>query len=158
MSQRALQLAEQVEQSIKELEQYIQRAPDSAWQVVCSGEQWSAGVVAHHLAGQHLAAIDLIQAVAGGQPLPELTADFLEQQNQKHAVDFAGCTREETLEVLRTTGPAAVAAIRAFTDEQLDSSALMPVAGGRVMTAEQLVRGIMLDTFASHQQSLMATV
>jgi len=50
MGARAEQLASKLDQSCREINAAVGRLSDAEWKTVASAEQWSVGVVAHHVA------------------------------------------------------------------------------------------------------------
>ena len=82
--------------------------------------------------------------------------EMIDAGNAQHARDFANVSREETLEVLRTKGKAAVEAVRGLTDEQLDRTAPMAFAGGEVWTAEQVIERVLIGHPMGHGESIRA--
>ena len=107
MSERAAQLARRLDEANAELARAIEACSDAAWRSQCPGEGWTAGVTAHHVAAAHPEVIGLVQVIAAGQPLPPFTQDILDQGNAEHARAASGCTRDETLALLRDSGAAA---------------------------------------------------
>lgn len=153
MSERAETLAAQFEQANNDLIRTIEPMTDAQWKAVCSGENWSAGVVAHHVAGGHQPISGLVQAAATGQPLPPLTPEMLNQGNARHAQEYANCTKAETLDLLRQNGRTAAGVVRGLSDEQLQRSA--PVFGND-MTAEQMIQNILIGHVQAHTASIKA--
>ena len=95
MSGRAEELAKRSEQANDELIAAVQSR---------SNEQGSVGVTAHHVGTSYGPIAGMVQALATGQPVPPLTAELLDASNAEHARQFAGCTKEETIELLRSGG------------------------------------------------------
>jgi len=110
-------------------------------------------VTAHHVAVAHAQVATLAQLIANGQALPPLTVDMLNQGNAEHARTAAGCTRDETLALLRENGAAASRAIAGLSDEQLDRSAQLFMGP---MSAEQLIEGAMIHHALGHLASMSA--
>ncbi|UCG12341.1 MAG: hypothetical protein JSU72_17880, partial [Deltaproteobacteria bacterium] len=75
MSQRARELAEQFTAFNNEVIAFVENCSNGDWRKVCSGEQWSVGVVARHMAAGHYGALDLAKMIVAGQPLPELSGE-----------------------------------------------------------------------------------
>jgi hypothetical protein len=155
MSERAAQLARRLDEANAELARAIEACSDAAWRSQCPGEGWTAGVTAHHVAAAHPEVIGLVQVIAAGQPLPPFTQDILDQGNAEHARAASGCTRDETLALLRDSGPAASNVIRQFTDEQLDRTAQLFFGP---MSAEQLIEGAMIGHATGHLASIRSAL
>jgi hypothetical protein len=82
--------------------------------------------------------------------------DAIHQMNAEHAKQYAGCTKEETLALLRKNAAAAASAVRGLSDEQLDRSA--PMLGGPAMTAQQAIERILIGHVQEHHGSIKSTV
>jgi hypothetical protein len=157
MAERVQALADQFEQANQDLITFVQGLTDDQWQTMVPNEQRTVGVVLHHLASSHVPVSQAVAMIAAGQSLP-VTAELLDQINAAHAQQHAGCTRAETVALLQTTGPAAAAAIRALSDEQLDRSVPMALLGGAPLTAEQFAQGGLLGHIHGHRQSIQAAL
>ena len=60
------------------------------------------------------------RTIAGGGEVTDATWAVLAELNANHAQDQAGVTKAAALELLRRNSRIAAAAVRAFTDEELD--------------------------------------
>jgi uncharacterized damage-inducible protein DinB len=155
MGARGEALAQQFEQTNQAVIDTVQSASDAKWKASCQAEGWSAGVTAHHIAGSHEAIAGLVQAAANGQPLPPITPEMLNQGNAQHAQQFANCTKQETLELLRSKGAAAASMLRGLSDEQLDRKGTL--FGGE-MTAQQIAENVLIGHPQGHLQSIKAAI
>src|SRR5262249_45074024 len=153
---RSQALAERVEQANRQLEATIERCSDAQWKTKTAGEQWSVGVVAHHIAQSNEAVTGLVKLIATGQPVPPLTMEMIHQGNAEHAKQLANVGKDETLALLRKTAATAVGTVRGLSDEQLARSA--QVIGGATMTAEQMVERVLIGHVADHHGSIQAAV
>jgi hypothetical protein len=151
-------LAKRFEQTNDEVIAVVQRCSDEQWRTSCSGEQWSVGVTAHHIAISHVPITELVRAVATGQPVPPLTADMLDAGNAEHARQFAGCTKEETLALLRRGGREAADLLRGLRDEQLDHGAELPLLEGRRLSAAEIVELVLIGHPMGHLGSIRAAL
>ena len=97
MGARAESLAKKYEAKAAELTATIQKLSDADWKKVTSAEKWPVGVTAHHVAGGHEPISGIVKTIASGQSIPNFTPGMLDEMNAKHAKDFAGCTKVETL-------------------------------------------------------------
>jgi uncharacterized damage-inducible protein DinB len=154
MSERAQALADRFEQENGRLIAAIERFSDEQWRAQCSSEGWSVGVTAHHLAGSYEPIAGVIQLAANDQPLPHLTMEMLDQRNAQHAQEYAGCTREETLDLLRRGGETAARTIRELSDEQLDRTTTFPLMGDAPVSTQQMFEGALFDHFQEHSNSI----
>jgi uncharacterized damage-inducible protein DinB len=155
MSKRGEELANRFEAANREIISTVEKCSDAQWRTRCAGETWSVGVVAHHVAESHAGIARIIQTVAAGQPLPQITTEMIDERNAQHARQHANCTKEETLELLRKNGASAVAAVRGLSDEQLQRSGTLRAGP---MTAEQVVERILIGHAQGHLASIRAAI
>ena len=114
-------------------------------------------MTAHHIAGAYEPVAHIITTIASGQALPHFTTQMLDEMNAKHAVEFAGCTRGETIALHTKGAAAAAAAVRALSDEQLARSGTV-FAEVPPMSAEQLVMRGLVNHIDEHVGSIRKTV
>ena len=150
-------LAKQFEAKAQEATAAMEKLTDADWKKVTAAEKWSVGVTAHHVAGAHEPISGIIKTVAAGQSMPNFTMDMLHAMNAKHAQDFAGCTKAETLALHKNGAAAAAAIVRGLSDEQLTKSGTV-LAGNPPMSAEQVVAGILINHIDDHLGSIRKTV
>ena len=115
------------------------------------------GVAAHHIASSYEPITHIIQAIATGHPLPHFTTHMLDEMNAKHSEEFAGCTRPDTIALLKKGAATAVAAVRGLSDEQLAKAGTV-FAGMPPMTAEDMVKRALLDHIDEHFGSIRKTL
>jgi hypothetical protein len=157
MGARAESLAKQYEAKAAEMTDTINKLSDADWKKTTAAEKWPVGVTAHHVAGAHEPIAGIAKTVASGQSLPNFTMAMLDEMNAKHAKDFAGCTKAETLELHRKGAAAAAAVVRGFSDAELEKSGTV-MAGMPPMTAQQVVEGILINHINDHMGSIRKTV
>ena len=155
---RAAALAEQFEGANNALIATIEGCTDEQFRKVCDGENWSVAVAAHHIAMTHTALAQLVQMLANGQGLPPITMEMIHAGNAKHAEEFASVSRDEVLTALRINGAAAAGVVRGLSDEQLDRSAPMELAGGALWSAADIIQRIMIEHPLDHGKSIKATI
>jgi hypothetical protein len=109
------------------------------------------------VAGAHEPIAGIAKTVASGQSLPNFTMGMLDEMNAKHAKDFAGCTKAETLELHRKGVAAAAAVVRGFSDAELDQSGTV-LAGMPAMTTQQVVENVLINHIDDHMGSIRKTV
>ncbi len=153
MAERAEALAAKFEEANNDVISMVESASDEQWKAICADEGWSVGVTAHHIGGGHPLIAGLVQALASGVEIPPLTTEQLDQSNAQHAEEHANCNKEETLEMLKTGGAAAAAAVRGLTDEQLDKTSTV-IAGAPDMSVEQVIENVMIASAANHGASI----
>ena len=144
MGARAESLAKQYEAKAAEMTATINKLSDADWQKVTAAEKWPVGVTAHHVAGAHEPIAGIAKTVASGQSMPNFTMGMLDAANAKHAKDFAGCTKAETLQLHQKGAAAAAAVVRGFSDAELDKSGAV-FTGMPAMTTQQIVENVLID-------------
>src|SRR5438067_7143720 len=105
-------LAKQFEAKAQEATGVLEKISDADWKKSTSGEKWTVGVVAHHVAGSHEGIAGIIKTVAAGQSMPNFTLDMLHEMNAKHAHDFANVSKAETVALHKKNAAAAAALVR----------------------------------------------
>jgi len=157
MGARAESLAKKYETKAAELTATIQQLSDADWKKVTTAEKWPVGVTAHHVAGGHEPISGIVKTIASGQSIPNFTPGMLDEMNAKHAKDFAGCTKVETLALHEKGVKAAAAVVRSLGDADLDKSGTV-LTGMPAMTAHQVVEGILISHIDEHMGSIRKTV
>ena len=157
MAGRAEALAAKIDQANNDAVATIDGLSSDQWAATCADEGWSVAVTTHHIASGYTPLTGLVQAVANGADLPALTMDMIDQGNIKHAEEFANCSKEETLEMLRSGGAAAAAAVRGLSDDQLDKSAVI-LAGAPEMTTEQIIENLLIGSTTGHHASIQKSI
>ena len=157
MGARAEALAKKYEAKAAELTATIQKLSDADWKKVTAAEKWPVGVTAHHVAGGHEPISGIVKTIASGQSIPNFTPAMLDEMNAKHAKDFAGCSKTETLALHEKGVKAAAAVVRGLADGDLDKSGTV-LAGLPVMTAQQAIEGILINHIDDHMGSIRKTV
>jgi hypothetical protein len=150
-------LAKQFEAKAQEATAVLEKLSDADWKKVTAAEKWSVGVTAHHVAGSHEGIAGIIKTVASGQSMPNFTMDMLNEMNAKHAKDFAGVTKADTIALHKKNAAAAAAVVRGLSDDQLAKSGKV-LAEAPPMSAEQIVTGILINHIDDHFGSIRKTV
>src|SRR6185295_3859060 len=99
----------------------------------------SIGIVVHHVATVYPIEIDLARTIAGGNAITDVTWEVVNKLNALHAMDQANVTKEAALELLLRNSREAAAAVRAFTDEELDRAAPFALSFGAPVTAQFVI-------------------
>lgn len=157
MGARADMLAKQFEAKADELTDTIEKLSDAEWKKVTAAEKWSVGVTAHHVAGSHEPIAGMAKAVASGQTLPPFTMEMLHEGNAKHAKEFAGCTRVETLALQKKGVASAAATVRGLSDAELARTGTL-LTDMPTMSVQQIIEGVLIDHVREHLDSIRATV
>ena len=120
---RAQALAERLEQGARALATVAESLTEREWQMPLPKDGRKIGVVVHHVASVYPIEIRLAQQLAAGQPVVGVTWDGIHEMNANHAREHDAITKKAALDLLHHNSAAAAAAVRAFTDAQLDSAA-----------------------------------
>jgi hypothetical protein len=123
MSKRSDALADRLEQGARALAGLASALTHAEWQTRVPRDGRKVGVIVHHVASMYPIEIELAQLLAQGKAVTGVTADVVNEMNAGHARDNDAVTKEATLDLLRRNSTAAAAAIRALSDDELDSAA-----------------------------------
>jgi len=158
MSQRANELASAFERANESVISAIEGCTEEQLRAVCEGEGWPVVVAAHHIALSYQPIAGLARQIGTGGPIPPLTPEMLDQMNAEHAKECANVSREETIALLRQEAAAAADIVRSLTDEQLERSAAIPLAGGQTFTAHDMVEQALIGHPMDHGRSIQAAL
>lgn len=134
---RAEALAARIEEGAAGFSAFAEGLSDAEWNTpVSARDPRSVGVIVHHVANMYPIEIDLARAVASGRPVSNVTWEAVAQLNAKHAQDNSRASKSAALGLLRKNSREAAAAVRAFTDQELDTAVPFPLSFGAPMTAQ----------------------
>jgi hypothetical protein len=139
---RAELLASRIEEGAAALAAFAEGLSEAEWRVPVSEsgkDGRSVAVIVHHVASVYPIEIDLARAVASGKAVTDVTWEVVAELNAKHAHDQAGVTKASALELLRRNSREAAAAVRAFTDDELDRAAPFSLSFGAPVTAQFVI-------------------
>lgn len=137
---RAESLGNRIEEGATGLAAFAEGLSDAEWRTPMSAkDRRTVGVIVHHVASMYPIEIDLARAVASGKAAPEVTWELVADINAKHAQEQAGVAKAAALELLRRNSRAAAAAVRTFTDEELDRAAPVGLSFGAPVTAQFII-------------------
>jgi hypothetical protein len=137
---RAESLAARIEEGAAGLLAFAERLSEAEWRKPISAtDRRSVGVIVHHVASMYPIEVDLARAVAAGKATPDVTWDAVAQINAKHTQDNAQVSMAAALELLRQNSRDAAAAVRTFTDQELDNAAPLGLSFGAPMTAQFVI-------------------
>ena len=142
MSQRAKALADRIEEGAAGLAAFVEGLSETEWRAPLSEngtDHRSIGVIVHHVASVYPIEIDLARAIAGGKAVTEVTWELVAELNANHAREQSGVTKSGALELLRRNSREAAAAVRTFTDEELDQAAPFSLSFGAPVTAQFVI-------------------
>ncbi|MBF6599146.1 MAG: DinB family protein [Dehalococcoidia bacterium] len=157
MGTRSDELARRFEQAVDEFAKEVQSCGDAQWDARCGAEGWTVGVTAQHVAGQFPLEREFIDEAASGGKGLTYSWDDINGMNDGRAAAHAGCTKDAVLTLLRDGGGSMAAYIRGLSDEQLDRTAPLALAGGAELTAQQLIEGpVLIEHVSGHLASMRA--
>jgi uncharacterized damage-inducible protein DinB len=133
----AEQIAREVAAVNDEIIALAESLDDGQWNAVVPGEEWSVGVVVHHVARGHLQMVEWLGRARRGQAITKTAAE-IDDDNARHAVAFAAVSRPEAVEELRRNGAELTETLRSLDADELARTAAFGPAGGRAMTTLQL--------------------
>jgi hypothetical protein len=139
-SRRAESLAARIQEGAAGLAFFAQELSDDEWRTpVSATDRRSVGVVVHHVASMYPIEIDVARVIASGRSVSDVTWELVAQLNSKHAQDNAQVSKSAALELLRENSRHAAAAVRAFTDQELDNAAPFSLSFGAPVTAQFVI-------------------
>jgi uncharacterized damage-inducible protein DinB len=157
MASRAESLADRFEQAVAEFASTIERIPDDKWTTKDGPEGWTVAGVAQHVSGQFPLEMEYITAAAEGKPLPPYTWDDINARNENRADKNSAASKADVLRELRTGAASTAAYVRGLSDDQLDRTGQLALAGGATVSAQQLIEGgVLIDHVLGHLKSLPA--
>ena len=139
-NRRAELLADRIEEGAAGLAAFAEGLSEAEWHTpVSSTDHRPVGVIVHHVASVYPIEIDLARAIASGKAVTDVTWEVVAELNAKHAHEHAEVTKAAALELLRRNSREAAAAVRAFTDEELDRAAPFSLSFGAPVTAQFVI-------------------
>ena len=146
-------MAEEMVDANAEFTAFVESCSDEEWRVVCRGEKWRIGVVAHHVAWGHERAAEWINAIRSGIPIPG-TPQAHNASNGIKAAQVAGISRDEVVFLARRNVERLVAILRSLTDDDFARAVAFGPAGGRPLSIEGLGRSHLDRHLASMRATL----
>jgi DinB superfamily len=136
MNYRSEALASRLEEGAAALAPFAAALSEVEWQTPLPKDGRKIGVVVHHVASMYPVEIQLAGLLAAGQPITGVTWDVVDTMNRDHAEQSNGVTKADTLALLEKNSAAAAAAIRAFSDEELDQAAPVSLNSNAPLTCQ----------------------
>src|SRR4030095_6847218 len=138
-SRRAGVLADRIEQGATKLAAFVEGLSAAQWhQPVSPTDRRPVGGVVHHVAYIYPIEIEAARAIANGQAV-ETAWPAIAELNARHAAENANVTKAAALEGLARNSRDAAAAVRAFTDDELDRAAPFGLSDGAPLTAQYVI-------------------
>jgi hypothetical protein len=140
MSHRAERLAARIEEGAAGLAAFAQGLSDAEWATPTSPtDRRTVGQIVNHVALVYPIEVDLARAIAGGNAVTDVTWQVVAGLNAGHAAEHATVTKGEALELLRKNSRQAAAAVRGFSDEELDRAGAFSLSFGAPVTAQFVI-------------------
>lgn len=158
MSKRTEALATRLEEGAAALATFAGTLSDTEWRMPVPGDGRKVGVIVHHVASMYPIEIQLAQQLAAGTPVAGVTWNDVHAINAAHAAEYDAVSPAETLELLERNSRAAAAAIRAMTDEQLDTAAPLSLNDDVVLTCQFMLEDHPVRHSSHHLAILKAAV
>ena len=136
LNRRSDALAARLESGAAALAAFAETLSKSEWQTRLPKDDRKVGVVVHHVASMYPLEIQLASLLAAGQPITGVIGDAVDTINRDHAEENDNVTKEAALTLLETNSAAAAAAVRTFTDEQLDKAAPVSLNSDAPLTCQ----------------------
>ena len=152
---RAQELAATLVKEFDAVIKTVKALTDEQWRLKTASEGWPVCVVAHHIAAR--SGIEGLEGiVSGNNTLLFNDLDDSDARNAHHASDFANCTKEEALDLLRDTSSRIEKLVAGLTDDQLKIRG--EVLARVPLIAEQWITIMMLTHVPAHHDSILQTV
>jgi hypothetical protein len=158
MNKRSEALAVRLEAGAAALASFAGTLSDAEWQRRLPKDGRKVGVVVHHVASVYPLEIHLASLLAAGQPVTGVTWDAVNTMNAGHANENEGAAKDATLALLAANSATAAAAIRALSDEQLDSAALVSLNDDAPLTCQFLLEDHAVRHSYHHLAGIRAAV
>jgi DinB superfamily len=137
VSERAEKLADDFAAANADAIAFVHHCDGDVWARHVAGEEWSVGVVLHHVAEGHDQGVRWLEAMARGEGVTD-TAEGIDRTNAAHAARAETATTAETAALLEENGDRLFRALRGLSDDELDRTAPFGPAGGQALPTEAL--------------------
>jgi SAM-dependent methyltransferase len=140
MSRRAESLAARIEEGAAGLAAFAEGLSEKDWKTPISDrDRRPVGVIVYHVASVYPIEVDLAKAIGSGKAMTDVTWDVVKDLNANTHREKANVTKAEAVELLRKNSREAAAAVRQFTDEQLDTAAPFGLSYNAPVTAQFVI-------------------
>jgi hypothetical protein len=158
VNSRSEALAARLEAGASALAAMAATLSEKEWQMRLPWDGRKVGVVVHHVASVYPIEIHLASLLAAGQPITGVTWDVVATMNRDHAKEYEGIGKEATLALLAANSAAAAAAIRAFSDEELDRAAPVSLNNDAPLTCQFMLEDHAVRHSYHHLAGIRAAV
>jgi hypothetical protein len=159
---RSAGLADDFERAQKRFIRLIDSLSDAQWRMQGvntpgvrlndEDETRPVAVIAHHVASTQPWIMGRIRAIIQDEPTPPVDFKVI---NARHAVEHAGATKAEVLDLLGQNLERITSEVRAIPDHFLDKERQFPTG---TMSVHQRIERVLIGHMASHQVSIEATI
>jgi len=137
---RAELLAHRIVQGADGLAGFVETLSEADWRTpVSSTDRRTVANIVYHVAAVYPIEVDLARAIASGKAVTDVTWELVAEINARHAAEQAEITKSAALELLHRNSRDAAAAVRTFTDEELDRAAPFSLSYGAPVTAQFVI-------------------
>ena len=136
---RSEALATRLEAGASALAAFANTLSEEEWQTRLPHDGRKVGVIVHHVASVYPVEIHLASLLASGQPITGVSWDAIHTMNSDHAKANDGATKSFTLALLSKNSAEAAAAVRGFTEDELDRAATVSLNGDAPLTCQFVI-------------------
>jgi uncharacterized damage-inducible protein DinB len=154
MAENGADWASRFEQANREIIAAVEGLSHDQWTTIVPGEDWTVGVVAHHVGYGHTIIAQWAEVLAGGGAI-QATSQEIDDENAEHARQFASCTKEETIRYLAERGEVAAQVVRGLSDEQL---ARPGEFRGVAWTAAEMIERVLIGHAQRHMEHVQSVL
>lgn len=154
MGIRSESLAAKVEESLKNLLTAVEASTQEQWAELCIDGEWTQGFAAFHAATNIGPIAQTVKSVADGQPFPNTSMEAIDEENAVQANEHSGCTKAETIGLIKSSAPVAASMVRSLSDAQLDCKVQL-FEGMPEVTVEAMVEMALVGHAAYHLRTIM---
>lgn len=158
MAHRSDQLARRLEAGALALAEYAASLNAEEWHLPLPHDGRTVGVVVHHVARMYPLEIQLAQSLAAGNAISGLTWNDVHKVNAQHAKEFEAVDQASAIAALHAAARLAAAAVRALTDEELDTAAPVSLNADAPLTCQFFIEDHALRHSYHHLAGIRATV
>lgn len=161
MGPRSDALAARIELGADTLAKFAESLSDADWKKPGSAagtDKRPVGVIVHHVANMYPIEIGVAKTIGSGKPITDVTWDAVAGINAGHAKEQNSVTKAAALALLRKNSREAADAVRAFTDEQLDTAAPFSLSFGAPVTAQFVIEDHALRHSWHHLHHIRASL
>ena len=159
MSRRSELLAARIEEGAAGLAAFADGLSDTEWRTPTSQtDRRTVGQIVNHVALVYPIEVDLARAIAGGNPVTDVTWQVVAEMNAGHVREHATVTKAEALDLLRRNSRQAAEAVRSFSDAELDQAAPFSLSFGAPVTAQFVIEDHALRHSWHHLARIRAAV